>query len=69
MDFITGFPRMVRENDAFTVVVDTLRKENHFTSIKYTFRAIDVSDVFMNEIFILDGLPKTIISNKNVKFT
>jgi len=51
------------------VVVDKLSKEAHFLPIKYTFKAIDVVDVFMREIFRLHGIPKTIISDQDAKFS
>jgi hypothetical protein len=69
MDFITGFPKTIKQHDAIMVVVDKLRKETHFIPIKSTFKAIDVANVFMKEIFRLHGLPKTIISDRDAKFT
>jgi hypothetical protein len=69
MDFITGFPKTMKQHDAIMVVVDKLRKEAHFIPIKYTFKSIDVANVFIKEIFRLHGLPKTIISNRDAKFT
>jgi hypothetical protein len=69
MDFITGFPKTVRQHNAIMVVVDKFSKETHFIPIKSTFKAIVVADIFMKEIFKLHGLPKTIISNRDVKLT
>jgi transposase InsO family protein len=51
------------------VVVDNLSKETHFIPIKSTFKSIDVANVFMKEIFRLHGFPKTIISDRDAKFT
>jgi hypothetical protein len=51
------------------VVVDKLRKETHFITIKSTYRSIYVSNVFMKDIFRLHGFPKTITSDRNAKFT
>ena len=69
MDFITSFPKTIKKHDAIMVVVDMLSKESHFIPIKYTFKDIDVVDVFMKEIFRLHGMLKTIISDRDVKFT
>ena len=69
MDFIMGFPKTSKHHDAIMVVVDKLRKETHFIPIKSTFKDIDVANVFMREISRLHGLPKTIISNRDAKFT
>jgi transposase InsO family protein len=51
------------------VVVDELRKSSHFIPVKLTFKAIDIAQVFMKEIFILHGMPKEIVSDKDTKFT
>jgi len=69
MDFITCLPKNVKQHDAIMVVVDKLRKEAHFIPIESTFKVIDVVDVFMKQIFRLHGIPKTIISDRDTKFT
>jgi hypothetical protein len=69
MDFITGLPKTIKQHDAIMVVVDKLSKETHFIPIKSTFKSIDVANVFMKEIFRLHGFPKTIISDRDAKFT
>jgi hypothetical protein len=61
MDFITNFPKTIKQHVAIMVVIDNLRKEIRFTLIKSTFKAIDVANVFIKEILRLHGLPKTII--------
>jgi len=68
MDFIIGFPKIVKQHDAIMVVVDKLRKETHFIPINSTYKSIDVVNVF-KELFKFYSFPKTIISNKDVKFT
>ena len=69
MDFITGLLKKIKQHDAIMVVVDKLRKEDHFIPIESTFKVIDVVDVFMKQIFRLHGIPKTIISDRDTKFT
>jgi hypothetical protein len=69
MDFIMGLPKIVKQHDAIMVVVDKLSKETNFIPIKFTFKAIDASNVFLKEIFKLHSLPKTIISDRDDKFT
>jgi hypothetical protein len=69
MDFIIGFPKIVKQHDAIMVVVDKLSKETHFIPIKSSFKAIVIANVFVKEIFKLHGFPKTIISDKDTKFT
>jgi hypothetical protein len=69
MDLIIGLPKTVKQHDAIMVVVDKLSKEAHFIPIKSTFKSIDVANVFMKEIFKLHGFFKTIISDRDTKFT
>jgi len=69
LDFITCFPRKIKKHDAIMVVVDKLSKVSHVILIKYTFKSIDVANIFMKEIFRLHGIPKTIISHMDAKFT
>lgn len=69
MDFITGFPKTKRYHDAIMVVVDKLSKVVHFIHIKSTYKAINIVEIFMKEIFRIHGIPKTIISDRDAKFT
>jgi hypothetical protein len=69
IDFITSLPKTIKQHDEIMVIVDKLRNEAHFIPIKYTYKSIDVSNIFMKEIFILNGFPKTIISDRDAKFT
>ncbi|MCO5605677.1 hypothetical protein L7F22_059860 [Adiantum nelumboides] len=68
MDFVTGLPS-VAGYDSVYVVVDMLTKVAHLIPIKTTYRAFDISRVFIKEIFRLHGLPKRIVSNRDTKFT
>ena len=69
MDFITGFPMTWRQHDSIMVVVDKLTKETHFIPVKSMHKTDDIAKIFMNDIFKLHGLPKAIVSNRDVKFT
>eukprot|EP00253_Pinus_taeda_P010727 PITA_10727 len=69
MDFITGLPKTKRNNDSIMVVVDKLSKVAHFIPVQSTYKAVQIAHVFMQNIFRLHGLPKTIISDRDVKFT
>ena len=68
MDFITGLPRTKKHNDSIMVVVDKLSKETHFIPVKSTYKALNIADIFMKEIFRLHGIPKTVITNRDAKF-
>jgi hypothetical protein len=69
MDFIIGFPRIIKQHYVIMVLVDKLSKESHFISIKSTFKSIYVANIFIKEIFILHGFPVTIIADRDSKFT
>ena len=69
MDFITGLPKSTKQNDAIMVVVEKLRKDAHFISVKSTCNIIETISIFMNEIFRLHGMPKEIIFDIDAKFT
>jgi hypothetical protein len=51
------------------VVVDKMSKVAHFIPFKSTCKAIDISRIFMKEIFRLHGMPKEITSDRDTKFT
>jgi hypothetical protein len=70
MDFIMGFPRTSKMHDSIMVVVDNLTKVAHFIPLKKTtHKAADVVDIFMKEVAQLHEISKTIVSNKDPKFT
>ena len=58
-----------REDDSIMVVVDKLTKAVHFIPVKSTHKTNDIAKIFMKEIFKLHGLPKAIVSDRDVKFT
>jgi hypothetical protein len=69
LDFITGFPKTQNKNDSIMVVIDKLSKSRHFIPVKSTYKVINISEIFMKEIFRLHRIPKMVISDRDVKFT
>jgi hypothetical protein len=69
MNFITRLPKSTKQNDAIMVVVDKLRKDAHFIPVNSNCKEIDISSIFMKEIFRLHGMPKEIISDIDTKFS
>jgi hypothetical protein len=51
------------------VVVDKLSKETHFLPVKSTYKYINIVDISMKEILLLHGIPKTVILDRDMKFT
>jgi hypothetical protein len=68
MDFIEGLPSSGRAN-AILVVVDKFLKFTHFIPLRHPFTVADVAQLFMDIVFCLHGLPKTIISDRDRVFT
>jgi hypothetical protein len=69
MDFITGLPRTRKQHDAIMVVVDKLTKDVHFIPMKVTHKETNVFDIYMREVAQLHDIPKTIVSDRDPKFT
>jgi hypothetical protein len=69
MDFIIGLPRTNKQHDSIMVVVDKLTKAAHFVPVKTTHTTTNIAEIFMKEIVRLHGIPRTIISDIDTKFT
>ena len=68
MDFIIGLPKSKKQNDSIIIVIDKLSKVVHFIPVKSTYKAVNIADIFLKEIFRLHGIPKAIILDQYVKF-
>ncbi|GJP69736.1 hypothetical protein CLOP_g735, partial [Closterium sp. NIES-67] len=69
MDYVTGLPVGPSGNDAILVVVDRLTKMAHFIACQQTITAEQTAQLFIANVIRLHGLPTTIISDRNPKFT
>ena len=67
MDFITGFPK-VFSKDCIFMVVDRLTKFSHLFVFTTTFIAAQVDGIFFKEVFRLHGIPKSIVSDRDIIF-
>jgi hypothetical protein len=69
MDFITGFAKTQKGNNAIWVVVDRLSKVAYFIPIHEDITAIQLAELYISRIVTLHGIPKKIISDCGSLFT
>ncbi|KAL4039222.1 hypothetical protein IC575_002871 [Cucumis melo] len=69
MDFITGLSRTLRGFTVIWVVVDRLTKSAHFVPGKSTYTASKWAQLYMSEIVRLHGVPVSIVSDRDARFT
>jgi hypothetical protein len=62
MDFVEGLPLSSNAN-TILVMVDKYSKFAHFMPLRHLFLAASVAKVFMDNIYKLHDLPKSIISD------
>ena len=69
MDFVSGLPRSLRGHDTVWVVVDRLTKSAHFLPIRLSNSAEDLGVIYVREIVRLHGVPVSIVSDRDPRFT
>ena len=69
LDFITHLPKTRSGYTAILVVVDRLSKLVHFIPTVDTATAEDVARLFVDNIFVLHGMPERIVSDRDTRFT
>jgi hypothetical protein len=69
IDFITFLPMTKNKYDAIMVVVDKLTKMVHYIPCTSDINAVQVARLFFNHIVRHHGIPSTIISDRDSKFT
>ncbi|KAL0554375.1 hypothetical protein IC582_008294 [Cucumis melo] len=69
MDFITGLFKTLKGYTVIWVVVDRLTKSAHFVPGKFTYTASKWGQLYMTEIVRLHGVPVSIISDRDARFT
>ena len=69
MDFVSSFPLTQKKHDAIWVIVDRLTKSAHFLPIRLDYSMDRLADLYVNEIFTLHGIPVSIVSDRDPRFT
>jgi len=69
MDFIFKLPKTSDKKTGILVVVDKLSKRTHFIALEANHNAKNTAYVFYENIYKHHGLPRTIISDRDSRFT
>ncbi|KAJ9544160.1 hypothetical protein OSB04_023867 [Centaurea solstitialis] len=69
MDFVTKLPRTKKGHDSIWVIVDRLTKSAHFLPIRETYSINRLAKLYVDEIVMRHGVPISIISDRDSKFT
>lgn len=69
MDFVTGFPRSSKGNDAIWVIIDRLTKTAVFIPIKVGDKVDKLARLYVDHVIKRFGTPITITSDRDPRFT
>ncbi|GJW03913.1 putative reverse transcriptase domain-containing protein [Tanacetum coccineum] len=68
-DFVTKLPRTSSGHDTIWVIADRLTKSAHFLPIREDFKMESLARLYLNEIVASHGVPISIISDRDSRFT
>nr|GEV60931.1 hypothetical protein [Tanacetum cinerariifolium] len=69
MDFVTKLPRTGSGHDTIWVIMDRLTKSTHFLPMREDYKMDRLARLYLNEIVARHGIPISIISNRDSRFT
>ncbi|GKD04547.1 ty3-gypsy retrotransposon protein [Tanacetum coccineum] len=69
MDFVTKLPRTSGGHDTIWVIMDRLTKFAHFLPMREDYRIDRLARLYLNEIVARHGVPISIISDRDSRFT
>ncbi|GJZ86790.1 putative reverse transcriptase domain-containing protein, partial [Tanacetum coccineum] len=69
MDFMTKLPRTSSGHDTIWVIVDRLTKSAHFLPMREDYKMERLARLYLNEIVARHGVPISIISDRDSRFT
>ena len=69
MDFVVKLPKSKEGHDAIWVIVNRLTRSTYFLHIRMTYTMDKYAEIYIREIVRLHGVPVSIISNRDARFT
>ncbi len=69
LDLITQLPKTKNGNDAIVVFVDKLTKMVHYAATRTDIDAVQLARLFMDNVVRLHGVPQSIVSDRDPRFT
>jgi transposase InsO family protein len=69
MDFVFDLPVTSSGKSGIAVIVDKLSRQAHFLSLPPKFDAVYLAHLYLHEIYRHHGLPRVLISDRDVRFT
>ncbi|RVW42815.1 Transposon Ty3-G Gag-Pol polyprotein [Vitis vinifera] len=69
MDFVIGLPRTRSKKNGVWMIVDRLTKSTHFLAMKTIDSMNSLAKLYIQEIVRLHGIPVSIVSDRDPKFT
>ena len=69
IDFVSDFPLIQRKHDSVWVIVDIFTKSSHFLSVRLDYSMDRLVELYVNEIVLLHGIPVSIVSDHDPRFT
>jgi len=69
MDFVGAMSKTAKGFDSIWVIVDRLTKSAYFVPIKTGMTVARVAEIYIEQIVRLHGIPPSIISDRDLRFT
>ena len=69
MDFVSGFPLTQQKHDYVGVIIDKLTKSAHFIPVRMDYSMGRLTELYVEEIVRLHGVPLSIVSDRDPRFT
>ena len=69
MDFVVRLPRSQQNHNAIWVIINRLTKTMHFVVYSMTYLVERLSHLYIQHIVRLYGVPVTIVSDRDSRFT